>query len=60
MTKQEATEAMNKLEAEITAAFYGLRGEPSRLGHDFEVDTAIQRLTEAMMWLRRSIERKFA
>ena len=59
-TKEEALAALGNLEAQIKTWMDAVRGEPSKTGHDREMDFAVQKIEECAMWIRKAIERKFA
>jgi hypothetical protein len=59
-TKEECLAAVDKLEGEVKTWMDTLHGIPSNLGHDREMDFAVQKLEESVMWLRRAMDRKFA
>jgi hypothetical protein len=59
-TKEECFAALDKLELEIKTWMDALRGDPSSSGHDREMAIAVQKLEESVMWMRRSMDRKFA
>jgi hypothetical protein len=59
MTKEECIAALDKLEGEIKSWMDAIRGDPSNVGHDREMEFAIQRLEESVMWMRRAMDRKF-
>ena len=59
-TKEECIAAINKLEGEVKAWMGVIKGGLSQHGHDREMDIAVQRLEESVMWMRRAMDRKFA
>ena len=59
-TKEEVLAQLDKLEAELIVAVEAMRGDPSAIGHDIEFRQASFRMEEAMMWIRRGIDRKFS
>jgi hypothetical protein len=59
MTKEEIKTALSELETQMKSAFGGLQGNKTD-SDAREFDLAIQLLEEAVMWMRRYVERKFA
>lgn len=59
MTKEECLAALDKLEGEIIVWMDAIKGDASQAGHDREMDIAVQRLEESIMWMRRAMDRKF-
>jgi hypothetical protein len=59
MNQEQCMAALDKLESEIMGWMDAMKGSPSSLGHDREMDIAIQRLEESVMWMRRAMARKF-
>ncbi len=59
MNKEQCLAALDKLEGEIMVWTDAIKGAPSQAGHDREMDIAVQRLEESMMWMRRAMDRKF-
>ena len=58
-TKDECLALFDKLEGEIKTWMDAISGGPSPQGHEREMDIAVQRLEEAVMWMRRAMDRKF-
>ena len=59
-TKEECLAALDNLESEIRGWMDAMKGDPSKIGHDREMDIAVMKLEESAMWMRRAIDRKFA
>lgn len=59
-TKKEVIAAFDALETQVKDAISDIGAVPSATGHHRELDQAMYRLEESVMWMRRAVDRIFA